>query len=174
MQHPSNRIVMRVDYPVLYLIEAYKITSDVGIDNPLSTNYEITVLDKEKMSSLVQGNIRVPKKYPFSDYSQHETQMNAENNKLWDLNMIKKGFVVRDLKTNIRTKFIATNYKTIQDLKLIFQIWGLYLKLRKTIHLASIFNIFQNMMNYFRIISICYQIIHIAYIRFTRTVTYQK
>ena len=132
MQHPSNRIVMRVDYPVLYLIEAYKITSDVGIDNPLSTNYEITVLDKEKMSSLIQGNIRVPKKYPFSDYSQHETQISAENNKPWELNMIKKGFVVRDLKTNVRTKFITENYKTIQDLKSnIPDMRFLYLKLRK-------------------------------------------
>ena len=72
------------------MIEAYKITSDVGIDNPLSTNYVVIVLDKEKMSSLVQGNIRVSKSIHFQITVNTETQMNAENNKLWDLNMIKR------------------------------------------------------------------------------------
>ena len=132
MQHPSNRIVVHTEYPVLYLVEAYKITSDVGIDNPLSTNYEITVLDKTQISSLIQGNIRVPKRYPFSDYNQHETQISPENNKSWDLNMVKKGFVVRDLKTNVRTKFITENYKMVQELKTnIPDMRFLYLKLRK-------------------------------------------
>ena len=123
LQHPENRIVMRLNYPKLFLIKIYKIHD--------FTIHEMS-LDAEKSRDLEQlltlfasSNIRSPLKYSTSSYLELQNNCNA-------LPYYDPGFMIYHLPSGQRTKCMNTAYMRVKNLRgnqadLFYQ----YLVLRK-------------------------------------------
>ena len=104
-QHPENRIVSKFNQINLFLIEAYKITTDT-----------IEILDtRELLKTEAFNNTRVFCPMIYDNNNSYEELYNFYTNK--NLNYKLMGVIIRDKSTNIRTKIRNPCYEMVRRLR---------------------------------------------------------
>jgi len=123
LQHPSNRIVLPIKKPTLFLVAIY------CIDNSSKPNIEVYYHDMEEIKKSYWGDatIKFPEIYECNDYSKL-IDTYASMNTSYD----KMGFVLHNKTTGHRTKIRNPVYEEVKQLrgnqsKIQYQ----YLSLRK-------------------------------------------
>ena len=108
LQHPDNRIVVPFKRPQLYLVEVYEIIQLEQSVNIITQNLSLV----RSHGSWNMTSIRFPETYEFTTYSELIDKF-ASANTPYDI----MGIVIKNLKTNERTKIRNPIYEEVRHLK---------------------------------------------------------
>ena len=104
LQHPQHRIIVPVDSPKLYLVEAYKIT-----DNKIRmANIHTELL----LSDVLESKLLIPKVFKFDNPDDAVKQYNH-----YSMDYTTMGVVLKDYNQHIRTKIRTPAYIKVKLLK---------------------------------------------------------
>jgi len=109
LQHPENRIVVPFKQPHLYLVGVYKINQDEEEINVMEYNIPEHEKEQWRLSGI---NIKFPKRYEFSNYSELIEKF-ASGNTSYDI----LGIIVKNTETGERTKFRNPIYEEVKHLR---------------------------------------------------------
>ena len=124
LQHPNNRIVVKVRHPCLYLIQAYKIhpNNQVEYIEVPADNYML----RQHGLGFEHSNVQVPNRYIFTSYVELQDRFTTES--VTPYNIL--GVVIRC--KHIHCKIRNPTYLKVRDLRGIFSKLDYnYLRLRK-------------------------------------------
>ena len=115
LQHPESRIVCKVSYPVLYLVEMYAIYSTPESGQHVITSVDISMPNltfRQTFSGFEGSNVCVPQKYIFSSFQELE-ERHASNTTPFNV----QGFVLKNYSTGERAKCWNPTYLYVKQLR---------------------------------------------------------
>lgn len=110
LQHPSNRIVIPIKKPQLYLVEVYQIVYESKTDTYDVIQQDLDIVKTAGLWHLAK--IQFPKQYEFNNYSELVDQF-ASPNTPYDV----MGVVIKNKKTGERTKIRNPIYEEVRFLR---------------------------------------------------------